>query len=220
MNHCVDHDPLREIRSMALAAFPCPPLPQLALREEHGVHSVISSHDVIATGLQATLNSGLGPEQEAPRANAQRMLQQLYNNRLDLLYTIYCTASGQRDEQQVRRQVVGEVYDAMQNFTRRYIAAYMGTPSEALRVVRHDAALPDVRFRDIDDVCVGDEVHRRAVDHLVALRTVVGCEQRTVSSEELQGLPYRAVVERFFVMYSQDGEDEAQQAAQAGGKNA
>lgn len=205
MNAHTNCDPLREIRSMVLASFPCPPLPQLSLREETGCTDVISSHDTIASGMQhTTTHRPFTAEQEQHRVLVQMRLLELFNEKLDSLYeTVYKPFERVRGSEasSKRREAVDRAYDAMQDYTRRVIATYM--PARFTAGVT--SPLPDARFKGIDDVCVGDTVHRRACEHLVALRLVVGHPDRMFDMEEIKDLPYRKVVERFFVAYVLDG---------------
>lgn len=220
MNSCVDEDPLREMRSMILSAFPCPPLPQLALRESRGDTDVVSSHDMVAAGMQSTTRAALPLEVEQHRSEVQHFLLQMFNLQLDGLYAEY----KRKTEKKQRDVVVDQAYSVMQDFTRRMIASYASTPPVVPSVrcavtgaIDLSAVVPvvDARFRGLDDVCVRDVVHQRAVEHLVALRMVVGLPHRMYTREDLKDLSYRDVIERFFVTYAQDGEDEAAAALMA-----
>lgn len=198
MNASVEHDPLREIRSMVLASFPCPPLPQMVVREESGQYGMVSSHDTVATGMQAS-NRTFTEDQENARMVTQLQIQQQFNGTLDTLYETYKTASPVE-----RLKIVDMAYETMQDFTRRIIATYMPKRLGAGGTECVDTPLPDARFMGIDDVCVGDAVHRHACEHLVALRIVVGETARMCDMDDIKDLSYRAVIARFFEYYCQD----------------
>ena len=190
----VGQDPDREIRSMILSCFPCPPLPQLAVREESARVDTVSSHDTVAAGIQGSNHSFTAPMQET-KILTQQKLQETYNAQLDSLYAKYrSTAPGSKE----RDAIIEEVYDTMQNFTRRMVGTY------SVYLPRHQ--VPDCRYVPMDEVCVGDTVHKRACEHLVAQRIVVGRTNAMPTYAELKDLPYKAIIEKFFVMYSEDAE--------------
>lgn len=196
-------DPLREIRTMTLVCFPCPPLPQLVLREDGGVTDYINSHDTIACGMQASLMAN-DTENEDARKILQLKLQQSYNAKMDELFTEY---KNNKDP-----EIIDRVYEVMQNYTRRAITCYspQKMQQEDLHILYSNKSdLADVRFQSIDEVCKSDIVHKKACEHLVAQRIVVGRESGLLSMTDVKNMSYRGIIEKFFVLYSEDAYKEA-----------
>ncbi len=200
-------DPDREIRAMILSSHPCPPLPQLVLRDSTGETGEASSHDLIACAMTASKNyATFKSEQYRLELNQQHL--HAYNAILDRLYEDYLAATTDAAKQ----GVIDLAYQAMQTFTRQTVAAYMaplligGTTKQKPDT---DIPVPDIRFRDMSEVCVGDKVHNRLVDYIVANRIVVGHDLQQES--QIKHMSFRDLIERIFVLYCEDGKREAVQ---------
>jgi hypothetical protein len=182
------HDAAREIRAMILSAFACPPLPLMVVRDSTQTDDCVSSHDIIACAMQST-NDHYTAANEMQRVNTQKKLLQDYNDTLDLLYLQY---KNTEDDAMRRRKVVTDVYDVMQDYTRKMIASYMLLKDKQ----------PDARFVPLDDVCISDTVYTKAKEHLVANRII--CDRALIDPSQIDGFSYRELIEKFFVLYSED----------------
>ena len=182
------HDVAREIRAMILSAFACPPLPVMVVRDVTQTDDFVSSHDIIACAMTSS-NNHYTADNELERVKTQKRLMREYNNTLDKLYVEYKNAG---NDKTMQSKVVSDVYNVMQDYTRKVIASYMLLGDR----------VPDARFMPMDDVCVSDDVYKKAGEHLIANRVITG--RALVDATEIVHFSYRQIIERFFVLYSED----------------
>ena len=175
---------------MILCAFSCPPLPLMVMQDVTQADSYISSHDIIACAMHSS-NCHYSSADESRRVNTQKRLLHEYNDTLDALYVKYKEAG---DDIILRSKVISDVYNVMQDYTRKVIASY------ALM----ENGMPDARFMCMDDVCSSDVVCVKTKEHLVANRIVSG--GMLVSMTDVLNLSYRELIEKFFVLYSEDAQ--------------
>ena len=81
-------------QSMAIYAFPCPPLPQHVLRAEGRENDLVSSHDLVVTGM--TYAQSKTESRLREQAENQLELQNRYNGIMDDIYRDY-KQDGQTD---------------------------------------------------------------------------------------------------------------------------
>lgn len=172
-------------QSLAVCAFPSPPLPQIVFRESAAERDVVSSHDLVATGMRAALAMKSDAERRA-QVQAQLELLDGYNRELDALAAARATGDG---------DVFPRVYAAMQRYTRDTIALYAG-----MRGV-------DVVFAPAD--AAHEKLRAAAARHLVLYRQLAGVEE--LAPADVQHLRYEELLMRFFELYCEDGEREQPQ---------
>jgi hypothetical protein len=183
----------REIRTMVLTMFPCPPLPQMLLKENVREDAVASSHDTIAHGMNlacATYDRKVNEE----RKTKQRTLQSTYNDALDHVFDLYTQQRHTKDE------IKEMVYTEMQKFTRDTITLFMPW----ICMDKNERA--DARFMPLDSVSKNSNIHVRAVEHLVAQRQAIG--ENIVLKEVMLDKEYSDIIFEYFILYSLDDHPE------------
>ena len=115
-------------RSMAMVAFPCPPLPVLGSRMEDGASAVLNSHDVICTLMATAFKMG------DAGVNARREARQ---RELEMRYREAVAGMGCDD--------FDRVYGAMALFTHEYIQTYVLHDNASIRVLELDRATPPIQ---------------------------------------------------------------------------
>jgi hypothetical protein len=166
----------RELRSIALAAFPCPPLPLLGSRVNDGFSQTdFSSHDLIAQFLQICMKVCTDAQHDARRNAQLHALDQYVNNIVSCVdpKTMGCE--------------IHAVYAAMCNYTRVHIITYLPWMPDA-----------DIRFLPISQVCKGDVVHKGAVEHLLAQQLLYNYAEKA-TTEDLQMLEYPSLLKVSFL---------------------
>lgn len=160
-------------QALAIYAFPCPPLPLLALRGEDGDTDVVSSHDLLLTGMGFSRRK----RREALEAQmqGQTALLAAYSAELDAIH-----ASGADVE---------SLYAALQSYTRRTVGLYL----------EKDPADVDARFAPLDCVSRGDLVHQRAAEHLSLHHSM--CTGRELPLEGLLALSYPDLLRQFLRLH-------------------
>ena len=161
----------REIRSMLLSVYPCPPLPQMANSDSH--RSVFSSHDFLATAIDRML---IQPDvvRDTQRRDAQLVLCQ--NLALTLSKALTSEYKDKSDA----------VYGLMTCFSRKYVQLYFDN---------NMAKDLDIRFMPLDHVCRGNSIHMLACSHLRAYRIMKGIEPTCDS--QFEDLSYSSVLLEF-----------------------
>lgn len=205
---CIAHpgwtDPLREQKLLVLALSPCPPLPVQALREHDGSHVVtyVSVHDIMAAGMTqfrdmlenasekdaALREAALMTQQQASHEKLVERLDELWRERGDT----------------PNRELIGDVYEAMQHYARERVAGYMPWRKDP----------PDLIFGELDSVPKGSLIHQRMVDYIMLNRDA--CGTRKKKRAFLERKSFLQLVWLHWQMMSLDGEDEAAGRAQMG----
>ena len=167
-------------QSMALYAFPCPPLPQFVLRGEDHEMDTVSSHDLLMTGMNFAKRKS--ETALALQVESQHALQAAYNARLDALFAAY-------EKEGKTAHIMLNVYNAFQQYTRASIAAYLGKSANDV----------DVRFAPLDSVPRGGLLHQRAAEHLALHRALVGDE--SLQLRHCLAMDYEDLLCTFFRLY-------------------
>jgi len=164
-------------QSLAVYAFPCPPLPVFVFRETAGERDVVSSHDLVMTGMRAAMRVKSGEARHAQMI-AQLERLQAYNSEMDALHA----ARGGEG-------VGALVYAAMQGYTRDTIALYTGLQNI------------DVVFAPAD--AASERLRAAAVQHLVLYRQLQ--DTALLAPGDVAHLRYEDLLLRFFKLYCEDG---------------
>ena len=114
-------DSSREMRAMAMVAFPCPPLPVAGVNKDNEP-IVINSHDMLAFLMNTAALRDVASE-NAARLKRQKALQREY----------------------VAMCKTGDTWGAMTNFTRLYMMSYCPAALNQVRFLPFDAATPPLR---------------------------------------------------------------------------
>jgi hypothetical protein len=158
-------DALREIRAMAIAALPCPPMPIMACRESDGECSCVeqelqscSSHDLLAH-LMNLASTTATEKRNAQRSALQTEVQAALFKAVDAWQKL-------NDPHCLHRRLppVDWTYETMGKFTRNYIRTYMPDPSKE----------QDVRFLPYLQVDRTHPVHRKALEFQKAQDVLYG----------------------------------------------
>jgi len=115
-------DSSREMRAMAMIAFPCPPLPVVGVNKDNEP-IVINSHDMLAFLMNTAALRDV-PSENAVRLQRQKTLQREYST--------ICKSGG-------------DTWGAMTNFTRLYMMSYCPTALDQVRFLPFDASTPPLR---------------------------------------------------------------------------
>ena len=118
-------DSTRELRSMAMLGFPCPPLPMLMVHEESGGQVVRSSHDLIGKFMDIC-GQRMDAECDRVRLETQDALTKWYIRALQ------------------ETKSVGEAYELMTSFTRKYMQSYFPGGTQDVRFVGLDSVPKNV----------------------------------------------------------------------------
>lgn len=181
-------DANREVRSMVMTAFPCPPLPQIVVQCSTTNLVTASSHDTIAHGLNiacTVYNSAVNNQ----RRETQHKLQQEYNKSIDILWEMNRDMLCDPNSDDAKRNICTHMlYDVMQKYTRQYIATILPSAGE------------DIRFFPYDDIDVGSPIHRQTVDHMMGQMVISGVVGK--SRNELSQMSYRDLLLYFFRYYA------------------
>lgn len=170
--------------SMAIYAFPCPPLPQMVLREESGQVDTISSHDLVTVGMQT--HKRCTSKQLEDKMKMQMDVLQEYNQSIDLLYTEFLQTGH-------NASLVQRLYNLFQFYTRATLAIYMDKTPESV----------DARYGPADSVCKGDPVHCRTAEHLTLFRKIAG--KHEIELESALNLSYEQLLLMYLKFYGEDG---------------
>ena len=155
---------------MVLAVFPCPPLPLIGLQNRAGdecdllVGTDFSSHDLIAQFMQLAMRLGTDDQ------HAQRRIQQT-----ECLQRYITSMQGVIDPDTMVCDVP-RAYEAMCTYTRDHIMSYVQWCCNA-------NASMDIRFIPYQNVCTGDTVQMRTVDHARAQARLYRTQHETTASE-------------------------------------
>lgn len=149
-------DSTRELRSMAMLAFPCPPLPMLAGRSD-GSETVMSSHDAIGMLIMTAARR--------EDASADRTRQETQ----DILIRWFTDALG-------HRHTLPDKWDLMTSFTRRYIQSYTPDVRQDVRFVPPDYT-PENVVRSARSWLVGRHIMGGARDETVERHAHKGPEE-------------------------------------------
>ena len=114
-------DTSREMRAMAMIAFPCPPLPVAGVNRNNEP-IVINSHDLLAFLMNTAALRDVASE-NAVRQRLQMKLQIEYETTLKS----------------------GDAWGTMTNFTRRYMMSYCPAALDQVRFLPFDASTPPIR---------------------------------------------------------------------------
>jgi len=114
-------DSSRELRAMAMVAFPCPPLPIVGLNQDNEP-TVINSHYMLAFLMNTAALRNVASE-NAMRLERQKVLQREY-------VAMYKTE---------------DAWGVMTNFTRLYLMSYCPAALDQVRFLPFDAATPPLR---------------------------------------------------------------------------
>jgi hypothetical protein len=114
-------DSSRELRAMAMVAFPCPPLPVVGVNRDNEP-IVINSHDMLAFLMNTAALRNV-PAENTARLERQKALMREY--------AIACKG--------------GDAWGAMTHFTRLYMMSYCPTALDQVRFLPFDAATPPLR---------------------------------------------------------------------------
>lgn len=171
-------------QSLALYAFPCPPLPHYVIREHDGSIDKVSSHDMLETVKTVAFRT----QKDDAAANIALHLENLqqYNAAMDALYPEY-RARGRSASLALR------IYETMKTYTRQTVAAYMRRPPESV----------DMRFAPLDVVERRHVIHQRAAEHLSLHRQMAGRQQVELSWALSQ--QYEDLIFEFFARHCEDG---------------
>jgi hypothetical protein len=114
-------DSSRELRAMAMVAFPCPPLPVIGMNRDNEP-IVINSHDMLAFLMNTAALRNI-PSENTARLERQKALQREY-----------AATCKSRD-----------AWGAMTNFTRLYMMSYCPAALDQVRFLPFDALTPPLR---------------------------------------------------------------------------
>jgi hypothetical protein len=145
----VREDRNRELRSMLLSVYCCPPLPQLALGGLNKEDRVFSSHDFLATCIDRMLVQKNVDFDRERRANQYTLTKKLFSD-----LEIQCGDVNVKPNPET-------VYETFSIFSREYASLYFKP--------EHRSSL-DIRFKPLDHVCRQDPVHLATCSHLRAYR--------------------------------------------------
>ena len=157
----------------------------LVLREESGVTDVVSSHDLVVTGMQTHKRKSVTQQHE--RMEKQVALLARYNHDIDTLFSEWSTFSdiARRDQ-----TIVIKLYDLFTGYTRDTLSVYMDTHSV------------DARFAPVHHVSTGDHIHKCTTQHLTLFRQISGMGDWTLQ-EALQ-LDYTNLLLAYMHLYAKD----------------
>lgn len=154
-------DGMREIRAMALAALPFPPLPVMACREIEGECSFVeaelqscSSHDLLAHLMNVSCKHGT-EHMALDRAAYQAAAQAELFAKVDAWHASADEANRAKVDAKDRVHLPPPQwsYEALCTATRLYVQAYMADPKKP----------QDVRFLPMTDIDMGHFIRRKAV---------------------------------------------------------
>lgn len=207
-------DPAMQQRQLLMYMLPCPPLPMIVLRGSNGDEheSVVSSHDVIAVGME-NLHARVRTDAEfAFRYERNIMAIQLalhydFTCQMDDVFSVYKHVDAAKQGRDA--DVVQAVYNVMKDYTRRKVAEYMPW-------ITGKGDLPDVRFSADPDLAVGvgDFIHKKTVEYICGNRLAAG--SNIMDPESLHKMRYSELLVLHWQCYCMDGVLEKEGKSQPG----